>query len=206
MPAPAPFAGRQKQKRPAARAGRKGYGDALRAPARQGWAGAATANVKVMEMHQGRRPVYGGAPRIGRKEMAAQRYRAGGPGVLRTPDRRPPHRNGGARRLSGYAAKSRSDAPTGGAQASPFPCFRPPYRRPMQKGWGLALPPYGHERTTIIREVVKKKAAKLSRQVSCKANTARANKEKSNVRGGGGCGDSRVARGAVRPVRPILAA
>ncbi len=44
---------------------RKGYGDARCAPARQGWAGAAPARVKVMEMHQGRRPVYGGAPRTG---------------------------------------------------------------------------------------------------------------------------------------------
>ena len=182
------------------------YGDARCAPARLRWAGADAANVKVMEMHQGRRPVYGGAARMLVKKWPRKAILREGPGVLRTPGRRPPHRNGGARRLSGYAAKSRSDAPTGGAQASPFPCFRPPYRRPMQKGWGLALPPYGHERTTIIREVVKKKAAKLSRQVSCKANTARANKEKSNVRGGGGCGDSRVARGAVRPVRPILAA
>ena len=41
---------------------RKGNGDARCAPARQGWAGAAAASVKVMEMHQGRRPVYGGAP------------------------------------------------------------------------------------------------------------------------------------------------
>ena len=41
---------------------RKGYGDPLCAPARQGWAGAAATSVKVMEMHQGRRPVYGGAP------------------------------------------------------------------------------------------------------------------------------------------------
>ena len=118
------------------------------------------ARVTAMEMHLVRRPVKGGPARIRRKEMAAQRYRAGGPGVLRTPGRRPPHRNGGARRLSGYAAKSRSDAPTGGAQASPFLCFRPPLRRPMQKGWGLALPPYSHERTTMQREVVKKMAAK----------------------------------------------
>ena len=42
---------------------RKGYGDARCAPARQGWAGAAAAGVKVMEMQVGRRPVYGGAPR-----------------------------------------------------------------------------------------------------------------------------------------------
>ena len=184
---------------------RKGYGDAPCAPARQGWAGAAPARVKVMEMHQGRRPVYGGAPRQEPTGMAAQRNLTGGPGVLRTPGRRPPHRNGGARRLSGYAAKSRSDAPTGGAQASPFPCFWPPYRRPMQKGWGLALSPYGHERTTIIRYVVQKMAAKLSRQLTYKANSARANKEKSNVSGTGGCGDSRGARGAGRLVRPILA-
>ena len=42
---------------------RKGYGDAQRAPARQGWAGAAADGVKAMEMHAVRRPVYGGAPR-----------------------------------------------------------------------------------------------------------------------------------------------
>ena len=42
---------------------RKGHGDARCAPARQGWAGADAAGVKIMEMHQGRRPVYGGAPR-----------------------------------------------------------------------------------------------------------------------------------------------
>ena len=131
-----------------------------------------------MENHQGRRPVKGGPAQIGRKEMAAQRHRAGGPGVPWTPGRRPPHRNGGARRLSGYAAKSRSDAPTGGAQASPFLCFRPPFRRPMQKGCGLALPLYSHERTTIIRYVVRKMATKPTRQVSNKANPARANKEK----------------------------
>ena len=45
---------------------RKGHGDAPCAPARQGWAGAAAASVKAMEMQVGRRPVYGGAPRIGR--------------------------------------------------------------------------------------------------------------------------------------------
>ena len=151
-----------------------------------------------------RRPVKGGPARQGRKEMDAQRYRAGGPGVLWTPGRRPLHRNGGARRLSGYAAKSRSDAPTGGAQASPFPCFRPPYRRPMQKGWGLALPPYSHERTTIIREVVEKKAAKLSRQVSCTATPARPIKRKCSAGGAGGCGDSRGARGAGRPASRFL--
>ena len=43
---------------------RKGYGDARCAPARQGWAGAAAANVKAMEMHQGRRPVKGGPARM----------------------------------------------------------------------------------------------------------------------------------------------
>ena len=169
MPAPAPFAGRQKQKRPAARAGRKGYGkgydkefgkgygDALRAPARQGWAGAATANVKVMEMHQGRRPVYGGAPRQEPTGMAAQRYRAGGPGVLRTPGRRPPHRNGGT-----------------------FGSF-------------------SHERTTIIRYIVKKMAAKLSRQVSCKATPARPIKKKSTCTAGRGAGVPRNVTAAARP-------
>ena len=185
------------------------------------------ASGRVMETHVVRRPVKGGPARhppalrlwrctkggapstVGRRGRA-QIFRRrpnlmGGPGVLRTPGRRPPHRNGGARRLSGYAAKSRSDAPTGGAQASPFPCFRPPYRRPMQKGWGLALPPYSHERTTIIREVVEKKAAKLSRQVSCTATPARPIKRKCSAGGAGGCGDSRGARGAGGPVRPILA-
>ena len=131
---------------------RKDYGDPPCTPA---------ANVKTMEPHLVRRPVYGGPARQGLTGMAAQRNLAGGPGVLRTPGRRPPHRNGGARRLSGYAAKSRSDAPTGGAQASPFLCFRPPLRRPMQKGWGFALPPHSHERTTIIREIGKKMAAEL---------------------------------------------
>src|SRR5699024_8975188 len=56
-------------------------------------------------------------------KKAPQGNLAGGPGVLRTPGRRPPHRNGGARRLSGYAAKSRSDAPTGGATSEPVPLF-----------------------------------------------------------------------------------
>ena len=41
----------------------KGYGEELRAPARLWWAGAAAADVKVMEMHQGPRPVYGGPGR-----------------------------------------------------------------------------------------------------------------------------------------------
>ena len=94
------------------------------------------ANVKAMEMHLVRRPVKGGPARIRRKEMVAQRYRAGGPGVPWTPGRRPPHRNGGT-----------------------FGSF-------------------SHERTTIIREVGKKMAAELSRQVSCKATPAKANKEK----------------------------
>ena len=108
-----------------------------------------------MEMHAVRRPVKGGPARIGLIKITMKLNRAGGPGVPRTPGRRPPHRNGGARRLSGYAAKSRSDAPTGGAQASPFLCFRPPYRRPMQKGWDLAFPLYSHERTTMKRENTK---------------------------------------------------
>ena len=148
----------------------------------------------------------GGAPSTVGHRGRAQIFRRrpnlmGGPGVLWTPGRRPPHRNGGARRLSGYAAKSRSDAPTGGAraQASPLPCFRPPYRRPMQKGWGLALPLYSHERTTIIREVGKKMAAKLSRQVSCTATPARPIKRKCSAGGAGGCGDSRKVTAPGRP-------
>ena len=94
-----------------------------------------------METHLVRRPVYGGPGRIGLIGMATQGNLAGGPGVLRTPGRRPPHRNGGT-----------------------FGSF-------------------GHERTTINREDVKKTATKLSWQVSCKANSAKANKEKSNARG-----------------------
>ena len=50
---------------------REGNGEELRAPARQGWAGAAGA------------------------ENRRQRNDTGGPGVPRTPGRRPPHRNGG---------------------------------------------------------------------------------------------------------------
>ena len=117
---------------------RKGHGDAPCAPARQGWAGADAG-----------------------KKMAPQGNLAGGPGVLRTPGRRPPHRNGGT-----------------------FGSF-------------------SHERTTIIRYVGKKMAAKLSRQVSRKATPAKANKEKSNVRGGAGCGGSGGVRGAGKPARPI---
>ena len=71
------------------------HGDAPRAAPRLRWGAAAAAGVKVLEKNLLRRPVKGGPARIGRKEMAAQRYRAGGPGVLRTPGRRPPHRNGG---------------------------------------------------------------------------------------------------------------
>ena len=151
MPAPAPFAGRpaaprnrggpgplsragqpKKQKRPAPRAGRKEYGDALRAPARQGWAGAAPA------------------------ENRKQRSDTGGPGVLRTPGRRAPHRNGGT-----------------------FGSF-------------------SHERTTIQREDGKKTAIKPTRQVSNTATLAKANKEKSSVRGAGGCGVPRSAGSAAR--------
>ncbi len=53
------------------------------------------SNVRAMEMYVGRRPVKGGPARQGLTKMAAQRKLAGGPGVLRTPGRRPPHRNGG---------------------------------------------------------------------------------------------------------------
>ena len=102
---------------------RKGHGDARCAPTRQGWAGAAGAYKK-----------------------APQGNLAGGPGVLRTPGRRPPHRNGGT-----------------------FGSF-------------------SHERTTIIRYVDKKKAAKLSRQVSCKATPARPIKKNQRARRGGARG------------------
>ena len=112
------------------------------------------AGVRDMEKSVVRRPVYGGPARQEVTEIALQGNLAGGPGVLRTPGRRPPHRNGGT-----------------------FGSF-------------------GHERTTIIRYVVKKIAAKLSRQVSCPATPARANKEKISVRGGGGCEVSRGVRGA----------
>ena len=121
-------------------------------------------NVKVMETHVVRWPVKGGPARIGLIKMTMKLNRAGGPGVQRTPGRRPPHRNGGT-----------------------FGSF-------------------SHERTTIIRYVVKKMAAKLSRQVSCKTNFARANKEKDSVSGGAGCGVSRGVGTAGRPARPILAA
>src|SRR5699024_7156655 len=84
--------------------------------------------------------------RQGLTKMAAQRYRAGGPGVLRTPGRRPPHRNGGT-----------------------FGSF-------------------SHERTTIIRYVVEKKAAELSRQVSCKNTPARPIKRKSTCAARRGAG------------------
>ena len=142
------------------------------------------AGVKNVETHQGRRPVYGGAPRNRRRkgygdarcaparlrwagaapaENSKQGNLAGGPGVLRTPGRRPPHRNGGT-----------------------FGSF-------------------GHERTTMIREVVKKMAAIPTRQLTYKANPARANKEKmQRPRRGGVRGyPQRTVPG--RPVRPILA-
>ena len=61
---------------------RKGYGDARCAPARQGWAGAAPARVKVMEMHQGRRPVYGGAPRTGADIQTQTKSHGGSRGPL----------------------------------------------------------------------------------------------------------------------------
>ena len=116
-----------------------------------------------METHAVRRPVKGGPARQGLTGMAAQRYRAGGPGVPRTPGRRPPHRNGGT-----------------------FGSF-------------------SHERTTMQREVEKKKAAKLSRQVSCTATPARPIKRKCSAGGGAGCGDSCGVRAAGKPARPILA-
>ena len=92
-----------------------------------------------METHQGPRPVYGGPGRIGLIGMAPQGNRAGGPGVPWTPGRRPPHRNGGARRLSGYAAKSRSDAPTGGALSEPVPLFPAAVQAAIAKGLGPCL-------------------------------------------------------------------
>ena len=109
---------------------RKEYGDARCA---------LTAGVKVLEKNLVRRPVKGGPARIRRKEMAAQRHRVGGPGVHWTPGRRPPHRNGGARRLSGYAAKSRSDAPTGGALSEPIPLFPAAVQAAIAKGLGPCL-------------------------------------------------------------------
>ena len=115
------------------------HGDVRCAPACQGWAGADATSVKAMEMHAVRRPVYGGAARQERIKKAPQRYRAGGPGVPWTPGRRPPHRNGGARRLSGYAAKSRSDAPTGGASSEPVPLFPAAVQAAIAKGLGLCL-------------------------------------------------------------------
>ena len=84
-------------------------------------------------------------------------------------------------------------------QASPFLCFRPPFRRPLQKGWGLALPLYSHERTTIIQDVGKKMTTNPTRQVSNKATPARANKEKINAHDTGGCGDSRKTTAPGRP-------
>ena len=110
------------------------HGDPPRAPARQGWAGADTG-----------------------KKIAPQGNLAGGPGVPRTPGRRPPHRNGGT-----------------------FGSF-------------------GHERTTIIRYVGKKMAAKLSRQVSCKATPARPIKKKSTCAARRGAG---VPRNVTAPARP----
>ena len=92
-----------------------------------------------MEMHVVRRPGKGGPARQGLTGMAVQRNLAGGPGVLRTPGRRPPHRNGGARRLSGYAAKSRSDAPTGGALSEPVPLFPAAVQAANAKGLGPCL-------------------------------------------------------------------
>ena len=76
-------------------------------------------NVKVMETHVVRRPVKGGTARIGLIKMTMKLNRVGGPGVQRTPGRRPPHRNGGT-----------------------FGSF-------------------SHERTTIIRYVVKKDGRKV---------------------------------------------
>ena len=95
---------------------------------RKDYGGAPATSVKAMEMHQGPRPVYGGPGRIGLIGMAPQGNRAGGPGVLWTPGRRPPHRNGGT-----------------------FGSF-------------------GHERTTMQQEIVKYKAAELSRQLTYKTN------------------------------------
>ena len=97
------------------------------------------AGVRAMETHVVRRPVKGGPARIGLIKMTMKLNRAGGPGVLWTPGRRPPHRNGGARRLSGYAAKSRSDAPTGGALSEPVPLFPAAVQAANAKGLGPCL-------------------------------------------------------------------
>ena len=89
---------------------------------------------------------------------------------------------------------------TGGPGVPWTPGRRPPHRN------GGTFGSFSHERTTIIRLVVKKMAAKLSRQVSCTATPAKANKEKNSVRGAAECGVSRGVGDAGRPVRPILAA
>ena len=119
---------------------RKNHGDAPRAAPRLRWGAAAPA------------------------ENRRQRNDTGGPGVLRTPGRRPPHRNGGT-----------------------FGSF-------------------SHERTTIIREVVKKMTSNPTQKPSNKATPAKANKEKSNVRGAAGCGVPRKVTAPGKPARPILAA
>ena len=112
---------------------RKGHGDAPRAAPRLRWGAAAPA------------------------ENSKQRNLTGGPGVPRTPGRRPPHRNGGT-----------------------FGSF-------------------SHERTTIIRYVVKRMAAKPTQKPSNKATPAKANKEKTNARGAAGCG---VPRKVTAPGKP----
>ena len=73
-----------------------------------------------------------------------------------------------------------------------------PGRRPLHRNGGT-FGSFGHERTTIIREVAKKKATNPTRQLTYTANPARANKEKINACGAGGCGVSRGVSGPEKP-------
>ena len=56
-----------------------------------------------------------------------------------------------------------------------------PGRRPPHRNGGT-FGSFGHERTTICREDVKKKATNQPRQLTCKATPAKANREKNSAR------------------------
>ncbi len=161
---------------------RKGHGDAPRAAPRLRWGAAAPA------------------------ENRCQRNDMGGPGVLRTPGRRPPHRNGGARRLSGYAAKSRSDAPTGGAMSEPVPLFPAAVQAAIAKGLGLCLSSIQSRKNNDESRSWQKdgRRAKPDNQAT-RPRPLGPIKRKCSAGSAGGSGVTRRVRAAGRPVRPILA-
>ena len=149
----------------------KGYGEELRAAPRQGWGAAPAAGVKVMEMHQGPRPVKGGPGRMGVNIWAQTKSHGGSRGPLDPWSASTASKRWGEalERLCREIAQRCAD---GRSASEPVPLFPAAVQAAIAKGLGLCLTSTRSRKNNDMSRRCKKEGRQVKRQVSNKPTPA----------------------------------